>query len=419
VSHRILVVGGYYDQINSLVEAGHDVMALLPNGRHKEMVPRPQVKTHFTDVTSSELCLEIATREHRIRPFGAVISHYELSIPGAARIAEHLNIPGPNGTASHTIRNKAVTRDIANSCSDIEANYCSVATRHEVMDFILAHGKSVIKPSAGVGGRDIQLMQNENDVDRYLAGIDLAIESFQMEQFIDGTEFSVDGYIDAVLDSNVGQNVHRIAHQIISVTGKSQPLAPNFVETTHIQTSSMKQLINGNHWERINIILTNFYTQIGYKQGATHSEFLLTKENKLYLLEGHLRTGGFSIWEMTKHTTGIDLFLHHTQRLLGERIAINIQDTGVTAVVTGLACQPGTVHNVVFDMEPKDYLPLPVSVMPCPAFDIGDNVGLVHPSRYVRYGGHVLCRYQEAENTPVADFIAQSEHIARQFKYEF
>ncbi|WP_214240527.1 hypothetical protein, partial [Vibrio campbellii] len=60
----------------------------------------------------------------------------------------------------------------------------------------------------------------------------------------------------------------------------------------------------------------------------------------------------------------------------------------------------------------------PTRVYPCPAFDIGDEIDLVHPSSYVRYGGHLLCVYNNVDIVSTEDLIRQSEYISRQFKYE-
>lgn len=411
MSPRVLVVGGYFDQINSLLEASISVMALLPVGRHKEMVPRKRVKTQFTNVISLESCLEIAVREHSKEPFSAVVSHYELSIPVAAGIATELGIPGPDQEASNLIRNKRLTRDIANVCSDIQSHFSLISDKEQALAFFQKHGKAVIKPSAGVGGRDIRLIESEIDIDAYLNGIDLSQEPFQMEQFIEGTEFSVDGFMD--------NRIERSGHQIVSVTAKAQPKPPAFVETVHVQANAVNSTVTQEHRLRINKILNDFYHRLGYCLGATHTEFILTENNELYLLEGHLRTGGFSMWEMTRFTTGVDLFLHHTKCILGIESAIHIQQRNQSAVVAGLECQPGTVHNVTFQPVPKENLPIPLEILPCPSFDIGDEIGCIHPSRYVRYGGHMLCLYTNTENTLVEDLIAQSEHIASQFKYEY
>ncbi|ABU73956.1 ATP-grasp domain-containing protein [Vibrio campbellii] len=347
MSHRVLVIGGYYDQINTLVEKGFTVVALLPIGRYKEMVPRAEVKTYFVNVTDKEQCQVIATKEHKHNRFSAVMSHYELSIPIAANVVSFLGIPGPCRHAAQIIRDKTRTRELANRCSDVDAPYDIVVNKEQVLEFISEFGSSVIKPSAGVGGRDIQLIRTPVDIDYYLSGIDLKSETFQIEQFIEGFEFSVEGFMD------LG------GHTIVAVTGKSQPRSPTFVETTHVQSKTIEAWCSNELKLRINILLEEFYRYVGYQLGATHSEFILTPEGKLYLLEGHLRTGGFSIWELTRITTGVDLFLHHTLRLLGKDTVLTVQESEHSATITGLSCQPGRVHNVSFEIDPKDGLPAP------------------------------------------------------------
>ncbi|CCO45001.1 conserved hypothetical protein [Vibrio nigripulchritudo SOn1] len=405
MTHRILVIGGYFDQIHSLVQGGYDIVVLLPKGRHKEMVPCMQVKTYFTNITDRKCCESIALYEHAASPFSATLSHYELSIPICARIAKKLSIPGPDIRTSELIRDKLKTRQIANNIGDVSTEFKQYTNERELEKFIEKHGKSVLKPAGGVGGRDVHVVSNKDDINHIIATVELEIEPYIIEKYVEGYEFSVEGFMD--------QN----GHTIVALTGKHPPAPPNYVETVHVQSESLLKFIPNAIKDRLENLLNRFYSDIGYPLGPTHTEFILTDKSELYLLEGHLRTGGLSIWELTRATTLVDIFRHHTRRLLGEKVPLGIHQTQRAAAVAGISCQQGIVRGVRF--HPPSNSAYQRTITPYPSFDIGDTVESVHPSRYCRFGGHIMTIFDDANKADIDDLINQARSISESFHYEF
>jgi biotin carboxylase len=92
-------------------------------------------------------------------------------------------------------------------------------------------------------------------------------------------------------------------HHILAITDKLTSGAPHFVELAHHQPSRHIQATQTEIRRQTMVALT----ALGVKYGASHSEFLITEEGRVFVTEVGARMGGDFIGsDLVKLSTGYD-----------------------------------------------------------------------------------------------------------------
>ena len=105
------------------------------------------------------------------------------------------------------------------------------------------------------------------------------------------------------------------SHYILTVTDKETTGAPYFVETAHHQPSSKSpQLL-----EELRRYVQQIHDALGIDNGASHAEFKITDDGRIYFIEIGARGGGdFISYELVKLSTGYDYVKGMIEVALGE-----------------------------------------------------------------------------------------------------
>ena len=155
------------------------------------------------------------------------------------------------------------------------------------------HLPLIIKPSDRSGSLGVVKVEKEEDL---LPAIKAAQDySFKheaiVEQFIEGREISVE-FIS-----------YQGVHYPLQITDKVTTEAPHFVEIAHHQPANLSKA----QYEEIYDLTKRALTALGVTNGASHSEYRITQEGKIYVMEIGARMGGDFIGsDLVQLSTGYD-----------------------------------------------------------------------------------------------------------------
>lgn len=151
----------------------------------------------------------------------------------------------------------------------------------------------IVKPSDRSGSLGVTKVETPSD---FFPAIEKAISvSFKkqamVEEFIEGREISVE-FIS-----------YKGIHYPLQITDKVTTEAPHFVELEHHQPSSLSAEMYANIYE----ITKKALNALGLTNGASHSEYKITKEDRVAIMEIGGRMGGDFIGsDLVRLSTGYD-----------------------------------------------------------------------------------------------------------------
>ncbi|HEY3388160.1 MAG TPA: ATP-grasp domain-containing protein [Prolixibacteraceae bacterium] len=151
----------------------------------------------------------------------------------------------------------------------------------------------IVKPVDRSGSKGVQKINSLNE-------LKISIERAQNESFIN------EGIVEEYIEGNE-VSVESISwegkHFILAITDKETTGAPYFVELSHHQPSSL----NTNIQQDIIFETHKALNALNLKYGASHSEFKITQEGKVYAIEVGARMGGDFIGsDLVYLSTGYD-----------------------------------------------------------------------------------------------------------------
>ena len=163
----------------------------------------------------------------------------------------------------------------------------------------------IVKPTDRSGSRGITKV---NQFDEIPAAVEAAIEnSFEkcaiIEEFIDGEEYSCECI------SYGGK------HHVLAVTKKYTTGYPHFIETGHMEPAPISKELR----DKVAVEIPKALDALQIQNGASHSEFKITDEGEVRIIEIGSRMGGDCIGSHLVHlSTGYDFVKMVIQTALGE-----------------------------------------------------------------------------------------------------
>lgn len=167
----------------------------------------------------------------------------------------------------------------------------------------------IVKPTDRSGSRGIT---KANQFDEMPAAVKVAIEnSFEkcaiIEEFIDGEEYSCECV------SYGGK------HHVLAVTKKYTTGYPHFIETGHMEPAPISKELR----DKVAAEIPKALDALQIQNGASHSEFKITDEGEVRIIEIGSRMGGDCIGSHLVHlSTGYDFVKMVIQTALGEEPAL-------------------------------------------------------------------------------------------------
>ncbi|MFJ8054677.1 ATP-grasp domain-containing protein [Streptomyces sp. NPDC096142] len=244
---------------------------------------------HVTD-TSLDTLLRAVTPWLRERGVRAVLNVGEVFVEAAGALAQTLGLPGPGTHAARVCRNKVLQRLAAPALAPrwtlLDASRPTAADGWDAYP-------AVLKPASRMSSSGVRAVTGPAAVARLLPdyGPD---ELLLLEERVDGREFSVESLVrdGAVLWAGItAKDTNESATAFFTETGHTSP-AP------HLTPDQERLLLRAN---------TEFLRAVRFGTGMSHTEFRLTPDDRVVLMEAAARPPGDAITRLWRLATGMDV----------------------------------------------------------------------------------------------------------------
>lgn len=276
-----------------------------------------------------------ATTLNNIEKIDIIVNFSEDNQDKAAFIAQKLNINYHSIDTVEKVNNKLKMRK---ALEDLKINSIPFKEIESGKDIIESFKKIkkpiIVKPVNGRGSNMIFYIHNHQEASNKAALIDKLLNKNNIEliaeEFIEGDEFSVEIF------SENGK------HKLIAITDKFK--LNNFVEIGHC----LPAVISENAYDTIQNYMFSVLDALNIKSGVTHSEVIRSNKNdKVFLVETHLRMGGDYIPILIKNVYDIDILKMWTDSLLSHTNVKELNDNNRYSAVYFKPCdKTGAITDI-------------------------------------------------------------------------
>ena len=232
----------------------------------------------------------------RANKIDAVIALDDYDVEKAALVRETFRIPGMGQTTQRYFRDKLAMRQMAQDCGIDSPEFTAIFNDKTVNEFVdQISAPWVLKPRSEASATGIIKIKNKEDLWVAIENLGDQRHQFLLESFKPGDVFHVDSLVYKK------EIIFTSASQYLSTPMEVSHDGGVFRTKTLGRYSSEHQAL-----EKANDkVLKSF----GLVNGATHTEFIRSKENgKWYFLETSSRVGGAHIPDLVEASTGINLW---------------------------------------------------------------------------------------------------------------
>jgi biotin carboxylase len=220
---------------------------------------------------------QILTKCQEIGVDGITTIATDICVPTIAYVSENMNLISNSYSSAIISTNKAKMR-VAFESANVNSPKSMCIENYNTLEESNFNFPLIVKPTDRSGSRGVSRVNDyfefKNAIDR---GLEESLEKkVVVEEFIDGTEVSV--------ESISWQGIH----YILTITDKVTTGAPYFVELEHHQPSLLASKIQ----IEIRKETIKALNALEVKFGASHSEFKITTEGKVFAIEVGARMGG-------------------------------------------------------------------------------------------------------------------------------
>ena len=267
---------------------------------------------------------------HAVLGFDGVISSCDYYLPTAARVAQHLGLPGPDPLAVERACRKDLTRTALREAGvpgprfGLADEWPALAKAASELGYPL-----VVKPVDLCAGMHVRKVADQSELREAFAALEAfpvnarsqpRVRTVLVEELLAGPEVSVETV-------TVDGETH-----VVGVTDKSIAGDPWFVENGHMFPADLPTA-------EAAAVAVDAIEALGLDQGVAHTEVMLTCDGPR-LVEVNPRLAGNRITELVRRVTGIDLPAVYTQLAVGERPDLRPADTGVRSAAISFLLPP-------------------------------------------------------------------------------
>ena len=246
----------------------------------------------------------------------------DVAAPTVAYVAENIGLIGNSHQASVTANNKYIMRQaFMNAGVPCPKFLCVEDSTDATIDEIKQSMKLplIVKPADRSGSLGVTKVEN---IEVLNDAIDNALacslkKQAMVEEFVGGREISVE-FIS-----------YQGKHYPLQITDKVTTGAPHFVELEHHQPSTL----SAEMYADIYAITENALNALGITNGASHSEYKITEDSDVYVIEIGGRMGGDFIGsDLVRLSTGYDFVKGVIEVALGDFTEPQITETNHSSV---------------------------------------------------------------------------------------
>lgn len=220
----------------------------------------------------------------------------DYDVETAARLREHLRIPGMGDTTARYFRDKLAMRVQARDQGVPVPDFVHVLNHKQIHEFMQRTPPPwVLKPRSEAGSVGIKKLHNPEEAWQTIEMLGDIQSYYLMEQYVAGKVYHVDS---VVYDGKVTfSQAHVYGTPPFNLWNYGGVFSSRSL-TSH--DSELGELLELN--DRV-------IKAMGLVRGVTHAEFIRSEEDGSFCyLEMAARVGGASIDMLVKHTTGVDLW---------------------------------------------------------------------------------------------------------------
>ncbi|WNI14312.1 ATP-grasp domain-containing protein [Actinacidiphila sp. ITFR-21] len=299
----LLIVGGKLKIVQKARRLGLDVVHIQLKEQYGPAHGELVAGALLGDYTDWRVLRPLAAAAHEAWGFGAAVSLTEPGLDPVGRVNDLLELGGTSYEVSHRFTDKWLMRRHLAEQGLPGPAAARITGRADLAAFGAAHGYPfIVKPVAVTASFGVVKVTGEEQLDPVWAHIEdlrrtganqwarfFPVGDFIAEEFLDGPEYSVEGF------SFAGR------HVVVAVTEKAV-LDTGFVELGHALPARLEPAVE----QAVVTATTDFLTAMGLTDGPTHTEIKLTGRGPV-VIESHNRVGGDRINEMVHAAYGIDL----------------------------------------------------------------------------------------------------------------
>ena len=263
------------------------------------------------DILDKEKCLEFAKE---IKPDVILSEECDIAMPTIAYLSKELSIPSLSINDASLYTDKSKMRDFCNNKGINSPVYCKCYQKNEAIQFYnKVKCKCILKPLDSNCSKGVYILNNEEDIEKYWDDticFSKCSKALLIEQYIEGTEFTVDGVVTAS------------GHKSLAISEKRH-YAYN--------PSIAYELFFSNHnakydYEELRKINNSFVDASKLPVGFfTHAEYKCM-DGKFYLIEIGARGGGNYISsDIVPIVSGVDNYEYMINTLIEGNLDADIE----------------------------------------------------------------------------------------------
>lgn len=268
------------------------------------------------------------------RPDAVITDQSDIAVPTVAYVCEKLGLPGIGSQHAKMFTNKYEMRKFCRSHGFDSPDFCLCHEISQAKEFLNTHHRIVIKPIDSQSSRGVFTVETEKQLEALFA------ESMQYsnaekvvlaEQYVDGTEFTVDG-----LKTPSG-------HVVLAISEKK-----HYAENPNVASELFFSHSNNNFdYDLLRKTNTELVNAMGLPFGLTHAEYKYM-DGRFYLIEIAARGGGTKISsDIVPLMSGVNSNEALIRMALGEEVALPCPAaTERCAVLKFLHFRPGVVDKI-------------------------------------------------------------------------
>jgi len=231
----------------------------------------------------------------RERKIDRIVPLDDYDVETAARLREHLRIPGIGDTTARHFRDKLAMRVQARDEGVPVPDFVHVLNHQQIHEFMQRTPSPwVLKPRSEAGSVGIKKLHEPHEVWETIEQLGDQQSYYLMEQYVAGDVYHVDSI---VWNSEVQfSQAHRYGIPPFQVWNHGGVFS---TKSLHKEAPELNELLSIN---------TRVIKAMGLRQGVTHAEFIHGHDGHMYYLEMAARVGGANIDVLVEKASGINLW---------------------------------------------------------------------------------------------------------------
>ncbi|MFE5492996.1 ATP-grasp domain-containing protein [Streptomyces virginiae] len=283
--------------------SGHPVHAVTTNQALVSYSPALHnllAGTLTTDLANPQQALADTVAYARRINAAAVLTTNEYLTPLAAHTCALLDLPGNDPAGAHAARDKAAMATAFTAAGVTVPRTHTLPTLAALRARILRPGMrlpAVVKPADAAGSEGVTVLARLQDADgawrraHEAPGVYAAAgRTVLLQQYIPGREYSVESL------TQHGRTIH------LAITTKTVTRGAHRVELAHTLPTQLPPAVE----QAIHREVDRAVRAVGIRNGASHTEVIVTPTGRPYVIETAARIGAGHIGDLLHHALGIN-----------------------------------------------------------------------------------------------------------------